>query len=73
MRVADGFSITRLEGSRWCLRRTRQAMEKVGECGLMWSRDEGAARAENRRRRRMREDRIVRCWRVAASDVQPRL
>jgi hypothetical protein len=29
------LSITRLEGSRWCLRRTRWAMEKVRECGLM--------------------------------------
>jgi hypothetical protein len=36
-----GLSITRLEGSRWCLRRTRWVMEKVEECGLMWLGDEG--------------------------------
>src|SRR5689334_20140350 len=35
-----GFSITRLEGSRWRLRRTRAAMEKVRECGLKSIRDE---------------------------------
>src|SRR5262245_62894240 len=37
----SAFSITRLEGSRWRLRRTRWVMEKVGECGLMLFRDEG--------------------------------
>src|SRR5262245_33975629 len=37
----SAFSITRLEGSRWRLRRTRWAMEKVWECGSMWSQDEG--------------------------------
>src|SRR5262249_99979 len=35
-----GFSITRLEGSRWCLRQTRAAMEKVRKCGGKWLRDE---------------------------------
>src|SRR5437879_13856470 len=32
-----GLSITRLEGGRWRLRRTRWAMEKVRRSGLMWS------------------------------------
>ena len=35
-----GFSITRFEGTRWRLRRTRAAMEKVWECGLILLRDE---------------------------------
>jgi len=38
--IFTALSITRLEGSRWCLRRTRWAMEKVRKCGLMFSRDE---------------------------------
>jgi hypothetical protein len=29
-----------LKEARWCLRRTRAAMEKVGECERMLSRDE---------------------------------
>jgi hypothetical protein len=36
-----GFSITRFEGRRWRLRRTRAVMEKVWECGLMLLRDGG--------------------------------
>src|SRR2546427_11189327 len=39
-KIFRALSITRLEGSRWCLRRTRWVMEKVGFRGLMWSRDE---------------------------------
>jgi len=38
--IFTALSITRLEGSRWRLRRTRQAMEKVRECGLMFLREE---------------------------------
>src|SRR2546427_3058158 len=39
-KIFRALSITRLEGSRWCLRRTRWAMEKVRECGLKRSREE---------------------------------
>jgi hypothetical protein len=38
--ILTALSITRLEGSCWCLRRTRWAMEKVRECGLKSSREE---------------------------------
>jgi len=38
--IFTALSITRLEGSRWCLRRTREVMEKVRECGLMFLREE---------------------------------
>src|SRR5207237_6376278 len=37
--ILTALSITRFEGSRWCLRRTR-LLEKVRECGLMSSREE---------------------------------
>src|SRR5262245_42518296 len=38
--ILKALSITPFEGSRWRLRGTRRVMEKVGECGLMLSRDE---------------------------------
>jgi hypothetical protein len=38
--IFTALSITRHEGSRWCLRRTRWAMEKVRACGLNYSRNE---------------------------------
>jgi hypothetical protein len=38
--IFTALSITRLEGSRWCLRRTRQVMEKVRKCGLMFLQEE---------------------------------
>jgi hypothetical protein len=57
-----GFSITRLEGSRWCLRRTRSVMEKVRECGLKLSRDERHLVTGDSQREGMLNRFVLRKW-----------